>query len=268
MARSKMIDWLINPDSTSGQTHNIVKGCNGPAGDGKHCSYCYAVQMVKRYNYIETIARKEVEAYKKAGIHREVYQSEIFYKHLIERINNFVPTFFSYTYEQRLRKKPTMYFFSMSDPADWKDDWHMKIVNKIKQYPQHTFVILTKRPEIYKRHLFPENCWLGVTVSTEGEWKRIAVLVQLQSKNKTFVSFEPLYGSINNSVIDYIKTGQSFYHNDGNPIDWVIVGPERGKHIPYEWIKPFFSLEVPVFMKGSCRWEALRQEWPEGYLGT
>lgn len=258
--KKRKIDWLVNPDKTPGETYNIVKGCNGPKGDGIHCSYCYAKQMVKRYDYAEKVARKEAEWIYYCDSPEAVNEQTGL---LIDRILEFKPTFFEYVYYQKLRKKPTMYFFSMSDPADWREDWYAKIVAKIKHYPQHTFIILTKRPEIYKRYIFPDNCWLGVTItdnSKENQQKIITMMsLYIVNPKKRFISFEPIQEKINlsNKVAEY-------FH-------WVIVGPERGKIVDRGILFPFFNLDVPVFMKESCRpslyqGEALRQDWPEGYF--
>lgn len=279
MSRDKMIDWLVNPDGSPGQTHNIVKGCDGPDGDGKHCAYCYAKNMVKRFKYAKDIARMEMENKLKKG-NIEIKDFPWKKTRLTDRVKNFKPTFFDYVLEQKLRKKPTMYFFSMSDPADWKEEWYDKIVKKIERYPQHTFVILTKRPEIYEKYIFPGNCWIGITVTNNDEWNKISFLTELSLKNKTFISFEPLYECIEDSIFDNIITGDWSHYGEedgevcrhyGKPVDWVIVGPERGKILDREILLPFFNLDVPVFMKESCKkslyeGEALRKDWPEGYL--
>ena len=252
MSRKNTIDWLVNPDGTPGKTHNIVKGCNGPAGDGKHCSYCYAVKAVKRWDYAERVARKEAEW----DFYCDSSEAENdMIGRLMNKIVSFEPYFFRYVLEQKLRKKPTMYFFSMSDPADWEKEWYEKIRSKIEEYPQHIFVILTKRPEVYKRYSFPENCWLGVTIEKQQQLHDYLKLA-IPLSNLRFLSLEPIQEKIYDCC-DYFQ--------------WIIVGPERGKIIDRDLLTPFFTLDVPVFMKESCRsslyqGEALRQDWPDGYL--
>lgn len=243
------------------KSYNPVKGCNGPNGDGVHCTYCYAKDWVIRCNYAEKVARAEIyyNLYRNCG--NKCAWTIADELNLIEKIKSFKPHFFEYVYVQPLRKKPTIYFFSMSDPADWLPEWHRRIVEKIKQYPQHRFVVLTKRPRVYEKYQFPKNVWLGVTVTTQLQLNQLECLLcnYLSIYNTFFLSIEPIQEKI--KLSGYIK----------NVIDWLIVGPETGtkKKIPGEWLDPFFSLvDIRVFMKTACSEmtdRPLRQEWPEGW---
>jgi protein gp37 len=254
------IETFVNPDGTPGHVFNIVKGCNGP--DGKQCSYCYGCKIVKQFGYAEMVARKEMEYKYNISGDPFKYNNKIKleYIKLIEKIKQFKPHFFEYVYAQKLRKKPTMYFFSMSDPADWKQEWYERIVEKIAQHMQHTFVVLTKRPWVYEKYSFPINTWLGVTTITQKKLNEFECQLsnRLNILNKLFLSIEPIQ--------EIIKiTG--FLHKQ---IDWIIVGPETGtqKKTPAKWLEPFFDLNIPVFMKDSCSKiidRPLRQEMPEGY---
>ncbi len=58
-------------------------------------------------------------------------------------------------------------------------------------------------------------------------------------------------------------------------LDWIIVGFETGQRKEKitgqkDWLNPFWNLNIPVFMKKSCKitTRKLRQEWPEGYLNA
>lgn len=263
------IESFVNRDGTSGHSLNIVKGCNGPAGNGVHCLYCYAKKIVNRFDYVKIVAEREFNHFdnveiKKYGRHIGYYSENYFDKALLQmKIKSFKPHFFEYVYAQKLRLKPTTYFFSMSDPADWEQSWYERILEKIKQYPQHTFVVLTKRPrKAYKNREFPQNCWLGITATNEINIAfSIGFFAYKNLKNKTFLSVEPIQGKIR---FDAIKIDIWKY------VDWFIVGPETGTHkkTPVEWLDPFFSLDIPVFMKDSWKKftdKKLRQEWPEGY---
>ena len=149
----------------------------------------------------------------------------------------------------------------MSDPAYWEQSWYEKIVKKIAENMQHTFCILTKNPEIYQKYTFPSNTWLGVTITKNSDIGKLELCMILRS-NLKFISFEPLQEKLNNKIFKMIK-----YYEPS----WVIVGPETGNRkdkiiCKPEWIKPFFDLDISVFMKGSCKKiidRPLRQEWPE-----
>lgn len=151
----------------------------------------------------------------------------------------------------------------MSDPADWEPEWHEKIVEKIRFYPQHRFAILTKRPKVYEKYYFPENVWCGVTIVSPKfyiKWSLVLdSLRRRQLRNHImFFSIEPIMNSFDCSIFEWTKP------------NWIIVGPETGtrRKTPGEWLDPFFSLDIPVFMKNACSQmtnKQLRQEWPKGW---
>ena len=110
--------------------------------------------------------------------------------------------------------------------SDWfikeADDWRAEAWEIIKKNPQHTFQILTKRPERVSACLPKDwndgykNVWLGVSVETSKEIERIQLLNNIPSYLK-FVSFEPLLSNIN--------WDESF-----NFLDWIIIGGESGNN--------------------------------------
>ena len=72
------------------------------------------------------------------------------------------------------RKKPTVYFVnSMSDlfHEDVPDAFIWQVFDVIKQTPQHTYQILTKRADrltdFFGKYEAPRNAWLGVSGRTE-----------------------------------------------------------------------------------------------------
>jgi protein gp37 len=136
----------------------------------------------------------------------------------------------------------------------------------IRKSPQHTFQILTKRPErIWKQspfdfHLF-NNVWMGTSVGHEKGIERIAHLLNSVKYGVTFLSAEPLHGPLDLS--EYLP-GRKFIESENamfKPLDWVIVGGESGNdNGPYkyrpcelEWIESIIdqckSAGVPVFVK-------------------
>jgi len=89
----------------------------------------------------------------------------------------------------------------------------------IRKCPQHTFQILTKRPERIIEHLPADwgngwdNVWLGTSVGSQASVERINIMEEVPAKIK-FASFEPLYGKITEKF--------------RGTLDWVIIGGESG----------------------------------------
>lgn len=144
--------------------------------------------------------------------------------------------------------------------GDWIDDfWISQIILIMHHYPQHSFQILTKCPERASTFYFPENVWLGTTITRQKEASNMQFLkVHFRKRNPDnikFVSFEPLHSRI---------------HYDLKGIDWVIIGAEtgnrRGKIVPEkEWIEDliFYAKEenIPVFLKDN-----LKPFWDGGWF--
>lgn len=141
-------------------------------------------------------------------------------------------------------KQPRMIFVnSMSDtfhekiPFEWID----KIIDVIRWTPQHTYLFLTKRPEImlkyFTEHLPKKytteddyvlpNLWLGVTAENqEMADKRIPILLQTPAA-KRFVSVEPMLSHV-------------IIHKDQiRRLHWVICGGMSGSNdypVKVEWV--------------------------------
>ena len=140
-------------------------------------------------------------------------------------------------------KKPSKIFVnSMSDLFHEKIplEFIQSVFQTIKRTPQHTYQILTKRPERMVElapHLeFHKNIWLGVSVESQGYISRIDLLRQVTA-NVRFLSCEPLLGPLN---------------LDLRNIDWVIVGGESGeKHRPInlDWVR---DISVQCQKSRSC----------------
>lgn len=137
----------------------------------------------------------------------------------------------------------------------------------IRKCPQHTFQILTKRPERINQCL-PEdwgqgwdNVWLGTSVgSQKAADVRVPLLLKVPAKIR-FLSIEPLHAEVNLTHMDVELAGDKEWcfinclsgkHDDmARPcppvptVDWVIVGGESGnengkyKYRPcnIEWIE-------------------------------
>jgi protein gp37 len=118
---STKIEWVRNPDGTKGKTWNPVTGCT-PVSAG--CAHCYAKRMARR------LAGRC--GYPEAPHHFDVTLHP-------KRLD--IPL---------RRKKPTTYFVcSMSDlfHEDVSPSFICEIWQVMRECPQHTFQILTKRAQ-------------------------------------------------------------------------------------------------------------------------
>lgn len=107
--------------------------------------------------------------------------------------------------------------------SDWfieeADDWRDEAWEVIRKSPQHTFQILTKRPERIKDNLpewfdqIADRVWLGVSVESHKQVYRLEYLGELPCI--TFASFEPLINEIE-------------WDDDMSALDWCIIGGESG----------------------------------------
>lgn len=118
-------------------------------------------------------------------------------------------------------KKPTVW-------AIWNDLFHKDVPANYITFacevmcacPQHTFLILTKRPGRIGQVLYtdfdelPPNTWLGVTIENQYHLSRWATLQYLQTTN-LFVSVEPCLGPVDFRVCQC-------------PPAWIILGGESG----------------------------------------
>jgi len=166
-------------------------------------------------------------------------------------LKDFRPTFLEAQFNKKFPQKAQKIFVgSMSEIAHWREEWVEKVLEKVKLYPQHIFQFLTRYPEVYDRHIFPKNCWLGVTITREKDFERGIPYLFITSCNITFVSIEP--------ILEYINPGPFSNAN----IDWVILGAEtgnrKGKIIPKkEWIENMVNYckwnNIPVYLKDSLK---------------
>ncbi|MEI6399286.1 MAG: phage Gp37/Gp68 family protein [Verrucomicrobiota bacterium] len=153
-------------------------------------------------------------------------------------------------------KKPRLVFVnSMSDlfhpqvPIEFIE----RVFDTMRQCPQHTFQVLTKRSERL-RELAPQlhwakNIWMGVSVENSDVVHRV---YDLQSVNATvrFLSVEPFIGPIDSLPLEGIH--------------WVIVGGESGpksRPMQKEWVESIHQQcrdnDVAFFFK---QWGGVRKD--------
>lgn len=179
------------------------------------------------------------------------------------------------------KKKPTIYFVcSMGDlfHSSVPFNWISKVFSITQKCPQHTFLILTKRPATmwrYFQHIgitYPYlNVWLGVTTENQEQAdKRIPILLSIPAA-KRFVSVEPMLTAID------LMYPKAFFPNSptmccsgrdcgclGLPteaplitgIDWVICGAESGpgrRDLSLCWVDGLLdqclATSTPFFLK-------------------
>lgn len=166
-------------------------------------------------------------------------------------------------------KKPTTF-------AVWNDLFHGDVqaiahaffYNTAKACPQHTFLVLTKRPENINKitesyHSIAwsdlDNVWVGVSVETQQFDYRIEHLLKAEVAHR-FVSIEPTLGPAD--IEEYVGW-----------LDWVIVGCESGprrRSCELEWVENVVrqckNAALPIWIKqldinGKVSHDM--SEWPE-----
>ncbi len=199
-------------------TWNPTTGCTKISAG---CKFCYAEVMSKRLHAMG------VEKYK------DIFKLRIHPKELKTPYH---------------WKKPRIVFVnSMSDMfhEDVPLEFIQKVFNVMNDNPQHTFQVLTKRPDLvlkYDKKLnWTKNIWMGTSVEDERVIKRIDYLRKTGAKIK-FLSLEPLIGGLTKLNL--------------KNINWVIVGGESGhkaRPIKKEWVveikKQCDKAKVPFFFK-------------------
>lgn len=136
----------------------------------------------------------------------------------------------------------------IEEADDWRDDaWEV-----IRQTPQHTYQILTKRPERIGNHLpadwgvkgYP-NVWLGVSIESQEYMERLDQLLAHRAQT-FFVSAEPLL-----DALDFDRATLRL-------IDWMIVGGESGpndkrREMNLHWLRDIAdqcaASGIPLFVK-------------------
>jgi protein gp37 len=144
---------------------------------------------------------------------------------------------------------------SMSDlfHKDVPLDFIERVFATMRDCPQHTFQILTKRSDRLRQLGaqidWPPNVWMGVSIEDSRVLSRVDDLRKVPAAVR-FLSCEPLIGSL--AGIDLRN------------IQWVIVGGESGPHsrpMDIQWVREIFRAcrkeSVPFFFK---QWGGVRKD--------
>lgn len=205
MAESK-IEW-------TDATWNPVAGCSlASAG----CKHCYAMNMARR---LEAMGSEKYKGLTQKRGKRVTWTGKI---KLDEK---------SLEAPLKWRKPRKVFVNSMSDlfHEDVSEDFILRVWDTMRATPQHSYQILTKRPERMQKIVAQldevlKNVWLGTSVEDGSVISRIDDLRRTSAVVR-FISFEPLI----NAVGDV----------DLTDIHWAIVGGESGpkaRPIAEEWI--------------------------------
>lgn len=262
------IEWVYGPDGAQGHTWNPVVGCS-PASEG--CDNCYAARIANRFKGTKSFPN---------GFHVSLHP---------ERLNE----------PYRLKRPSRIFVCSMSDifHPDVPDEFIEHTFKVMRDLPQHTFFVLTKRPErmigkdwcvctelrpIDTEHAsmwYAPNIWVGVSAENQARAdERIPVLLNLPVAHR-FASVEPMLGSVDLEaylprVLDNNWLGIGKLVRIERCLNWVICGAESGPgkrecrtDWPCDLQNQCIETGTPFFFK---KWNDERdsmmptcREWPE-----
>ncbi len=210
-------------------TWNVARGCTKVDED---CKYCYMYRDSfdgTRYNPLQIVRTKTV-----------------------------------FNLPLKLKEPSLIFTSSLTDffhPAI--DSYRNEAWDIIRKCPQHTFQILTKRPDRIIEHL-PEfweeikpHVWLGTSIGSGKGITRLFDLISPIQSGVKFLSLEPLHGPLDMHLDNFVDMG----HRVSDLIDWVIVGGESGnengkykyRECKIEWIEDIVAqcraYGIPVFVK-------------------
>lgn len=251
------IEWVQGPDGAAGFSANPIRARRNDDGPevghycekiSPGCAHCYASTLQKRFRMppFPGVTRDD-QTMPLNGSMR----------------NGAIPYLDETVLQQiRRRRKPTRYFIGdMTDVFGWwvRDEWLDKMFATFWQCPQHTFMLLTKRPErmrsyferlaasAFGHNLPMPNCWLGVSAENQKTWdERVPILAATPAAVR-FVSVEPMLGPVDfNWPTKFAYSG----------IGWIIYGGESGhgaRPCNVEWIRDGLrqckAAGVPAFVK-------------------
>jgi protein gp37 len=207
-------------------TWNPVTGCTKVS---QGCKHCYAERMAKRLTAMGS------------GRYRNGFEVTL-HPDLLD-----VP--------KKWRQPRVVFVNSMSDlfHEDIPLDYIQRVFATMRDCPQHTFQVLTKRSdrlaELASHLPWPKNVWMGVSVEDARVISRIRDLSSTPAAVR-FLSLEPLIGPLHELPL--------------SGIHWVIVGGESGpraRPMRKEWVDSIYrqcrDARVLFFFK---QWGGVRKD--------
>jgi protein gp37 len=186
-------------------TWNPVTGCTKISAG---CKNCYAERMARR---LRAMGNERYAQGFRVSLHEDLIDAP------------------------RAWKTPRRVFVnSMSDLFHERVplEFIQRVFATMRDCPQHTFQILTKRSSrlvsLSDQLQWSPNVWMGVSVENNDVVPRVADLLKVPAAVR-FLSCEPLIGPIDNMPL--------------KGIDWVIVGGESGpgsREMKVEWVRSIY----------------------------
>jgi protein gp37 len=230
MALGTSIEW-------TDATWNPVTGCTKISPG---CKHCYAERMSKR---LVAMGQPRYRNGFKVTLQPDVLELPL-----------------------KWRLPRTVFVNSMSDlfHCDVPSSYIKKCFSVMERASQHTFQVLTKRPERVVEMSgdlpWPANVWMGTSIENQESVGRAHLLAKVPAAVR-FLSIEPMLGPVSGLPLD--------------EIGWVIVGGESGpgsRPIAEKWIiavkvacdaagVPFFFKQWGGVQKCRKGRELLGQEW-------
>jgi len=236
------------------ETWNPITGCT-PISEG--CAHCYAQRMAKRlagrYGYPRD----------------DPFRPGVFHP---DQLNK----------PMEWKKPRRIFVVSMGDLFHEKVGLLdvIAVFDVIRMCPQHTFLLLTKRParafELLAGGTFLPNVWIGVTAENQQRADELVPILLDIPAAKRFVSVEPMlsaidltnynpgYGMNNLNLLGGPGFVDGFGEVDKMPfdcLDWVILGGETGpgaRPMHPDWARGVrdqcVAAGVPFFFKSFGAW--------------
>ena len=231
MAQSSTIEWTQS-------TWNPVVGCTKVSSG---CAHCYAERMAKRLASMATSLQSQGRDAGRKAPYLVVIDER-------GRWNGRVALVESALLEPARWKSPRVIFVnSMSDlfHPDVPTDFIQRVFAVMNECSQHTFQVLTKRPEraadLSAQVRWTANIWMGTSVEDVNVVERVRALQKTAAKVR-FLSVEPLLGPLPRLPL--------------SKMHWVIVGGESGpaaRPMEAKWVRQIrdrcILQRVPFFFK-------------------
>jgi Bacteriophage protein gp37 len=251
-----LIEWVKNPDGTQGYTWNPITGClNHIGGLCKGGGFpCYAYKLAHGRLRGKYLANSILPTHDEPN-HEEHHTDPFYPRFWPDRLEDIKR---GYHYTDRFgacefgAKAKGIFVCDMSDlfGIGIPKQWTKSILSYIKSDPQDRFYLLTKQPQnLIKFSPFPDNCWVGVTVCTNGMMTMaLQYLSMIQAKVK-YISFEPLLGMI----------GMDDHMSMKGIVDWLIIGAQTKPYKPpkIEWVGEIIQscrqANIPIFLKNNLQ---------------
>ncbi len=231
MAQESCIEWTHS-------TWNPVVGCTKVSPG---CKNCYAERMAHRLCAIARAASTNGRAPGRAANYLRVVNRHGRWNNRVFLDEGAVNAPIHW------RAGRLIFVNSMSDlfHEDVPLEFIRQVFDVMNRCPQHTFQVLTKRPEVaaeYSAALeWAPNIWMGTSIESAEYAERVANLRRTGAAVK-FLSVEPLLGPIPRLPLE--------------DVDWVIVGGESGpsaREMKPDWVRQIrdrcLARRVPFFFK-------------------